>query len=180
MKYRRSYAMGGTFFFTIVPYQRSTLFIDEANVGLLIKAIEEVRKKLPFEIIAQAIMPDHLHSIWELPVEDTDYPTRLRLIKSFFTRRFKRGKEDIQTSSRLLKKEQTVWQRRYWEHQIRDEKDLERHIEYIHYNPVHHGLVELPTEWKYSTFHRYVEDGLYTVDWTADVIFKDRNDVGRE
>jgi len=180
LRYRRSFSPGGTFFFTVVTYQRRKIFVELANIELLVDVTDEIRQRHPFKIIAQVILPDHLHTIWELPREDTDYPTRWRLIKSLFTRRMEKHPHADLPPSRLLKGEQAVWQRRYWEHQIRDDEDLERHIEYIHFNPVHHGLVKLPVEWPSSSFQQYVKDGIYDVDWASVKQFGDRKDIGGE
>jgi putative transposase len=122
----------------------------------------------PYQIETAVVLPDHLHVIWSLPENDCDYPARWRLIKSYFTRRWEGANEILVDGSRRLKGERAVWQRRYWEHLIRDELDLKRHVEYIHYNPVKHGLVKTPVEWKYSSFHRYVKKGLYCVGWGAE------------
>jgi putative transposase len=111
------------------------------------------------------VLPDHVHMIWTLPEGDSDYPTRWRLIKSGFTHALPdAGGNQL---SRQLKGERCVWQRRYWEHFIRDDQDLLRHVEYIHYNPVHHGLTKTPGEWPYTSFHRFVQRGLYPADWGA-------------
>jgi putative transposase len=113
--------------------------------------------------VAMAVMPEHLHSIWRLPVGDADYPMRWSLIKSGFTRRLK-ADERIR-ASRKTKRERGIWQRRYWEHQIRDEVDLARHVDYIHYNPVKHGLVNRSVDWPHSTLHAYIEKGIVAPDW---------------
>jgi putative transposase len=165
MDYRRTFVPGGTFFFTVVTFARRKIFTDDPVVALLRQAFRVVQARYPFTIEAAVILPDHFHMILRLPEDESDYPIRLRLIKSHFTRYWE-GKTVIPAgSSRQLKGEQAVWQRRYWEHWIRDEADLRRHVEYIHYNPVKHGLVRSPVEWRYSSFHRYVKDGLYTADW---------------
>jgi len=168
MRYRRLIAPGGTFFFTVVTFARTAWFGTGETVELLRDAFRNVIRSHPFEIDASVILPNHLHMLWTLPEGDSDYPTRWRLIKSNFTRCFTGKNDSPIISSRLKKNEQAVWQRRYWEHQIRDERDFTRHVEYIHYNPVKHGLVQTPAEWKYSSFHRYVEQGLYSLDWGAD------------
>ncbi len=102
--------------------------------------------------------------MWQLPANDCDFATRWRLIKHFFSRSCI-SVEDAQNQSRISKNEKTVWQRRYWEHLIRDEKDWQRHMDYIHYNPVKHGLVERPGDWPHSSFERAVKHGLYERDW---------------
>lgn len=128
----------------------------------------EVRRDRPFEVKAWVVLPDHIHAIWELPDFDSDFSTRWALIKKGFTKRMKgRLKTPSPDTSRIKRREGTVWQRRFWEHKIRDESDLRAHIEYIHYNPVKHGLASAPMEWEYSSFVEYVEKGIYTPDWGA-------------
>src|SRR3954469_19186676 len=117
-------------------------------------------------IDAMVVLPDHLHAIWTLPEGDADFATRWRLIKSGFSRRVARG-ERI-SDSRAAKAERGIWQRRYWEHTIRDETDFSRHIDYIHFNPVRHGLVRRVEDWPYSSFHRYVRNGTLPDDWAGD------------
>ena len=116
----------------------------------------------PFKLDAFVLLPDHLHCIWTLPKDDSNFSTRWRLVKSYFSHRCKNRHQSIISASRGKKKEQALWQRRFWEHLIRDEADLISHVEYIHYNPVKHGLVTAPKDWEYSSFHRYVQVGIYT------------------
>jgi putative transposase len=115
---------------------------------------------------AVVILPEHLHCIWQLPPGDDNYCTRWRLIKSYFSRRQEPGER--RSESRLRQGERGIWQRRYWEHRIRDEQDYARHVDYIHYNPVKHGLVARVQDWPYSTFYRWVERGVYTETWGGD------------
>ncbi|MEP0812479.1 transposase [Trichocoleus sp. ST-U2] len=119
----------------------------------------------PFKIDACVILPDHLHCIWTLPNGDNDFSTRWRLIKSNFSRNCEQQYHQKVSLSRQSKKEQSIWQRRFWEHQIRDQEDLANHIDYIYYNPVKHGLVKAPKDWEYSSFHRYVAAGIYDLSW---------------
>jgi putative transposase len=121
----------------------------------------------PFKIDAFVLLPDHLHCIWTLPHEDRDFSKRWRLIKSDFSRQCVAKHKTTPSASRLRKKEQAIWQRRFWEHQIRKETDFINHVEYIHYNPVKHRLVQAPKDWEYSSFHRYVREGIYDVEWGA-------------
>jgi putative transposase len=153
MYYRRLFSPGGTYFFTVVTHHRKKIFVDEPIIDLLRGAILQVKSKRPFIIVAVVILPDHLHMIWTLPEGDSDYPTRWRLIKSFVSRGMV-GQE--------------VWQRRYWEHLIRDEADLERHVDYIHYNPVKHGYVQSPEDWHHSSYQRFITEGGYRKDWAGD------------
>jgi putative transposase len=134
----------------------------------------------PFTIDAFVVLPDHLHCIWTMPHGDKDFSTRWRLIKNYFTRRCDTRYKDLPSRSRKDKKEQAVWQRRFWEPLIRDEKDFISHVKYIHYNPVKHGLVTAPKDWEYSSFHRYVRDGLYDLEWGAgwDMSFDEK--IGEE
>jgi len=102
------------------------------------------------------------------------------LIKSHFSRQCKNEYKNLQSASRQSKGEQGIWQRRFWEHQIRNEIDFTKHVEYIHFNPVKHGFVKLPIEWPYSSFHRYVKHGAYDSDWGAGTEIKFDVKVGHE
>jgi putative transposase len=166
MEYRRVHSPGGTFFFTVLTFNRQTIFNHKNARTVLRDAFQHVRKNHPFTIDAIVLLPDHLHTIWTLPEDDGDYPTRWRLIKSYFTRNWK-DRPIVQSASRIKKGEQAVWQRRYWEHQIRDEDDFIQHVEYIHYNPVKHELVSAPHLWSHSSFHDFVKRGVYEQDWGA-------------
>jgi putative transposase len=163
--YRRARS-GNTYFFTLVTYGRlPILCIDESRKALK-DAIIEVRAKRPFETKAWVLLPDHLHAIWVLPEGDSDYSVRWALIKKGFTKKIEGHFETPKPNrSQIRKREGTIWQRRFWEHQIRDDADFNIHCDYIHYNPVKHGLADSPKAWKFSTFHRYVEAGLYPKDW---------------
>ena len=165
MRYRRAQTNGGTYFFTVATFKREKILTEPENVKILRDAFRCVMDKHPFAIDAFVLLPDHLHCIWTLPKKDHDFSTRWRLVKSYFSRkcdeRFKRPRQ----GSRRSKKEQAVWQRRFWEHLIRDEKDMINHVGYIHYNPVKHGLTVAPTEWEYSSVHRYGRDGAYGHPW---------------
>ena len=163
MRYRRARAKGGTFFFTVVTHQRIPLLAGPENAQLLRLSIKHVMDKHPFKIDAFVLLPDHLHCIWTLPDGDDNFSTRWRLIKNTFTRQCDVKYKQRPTQSRFLKKEQMIWQRRFWEHQIRDDYDFEKHIDYIHYNPVKHGYVDRVCDWPYSTFHRYVRSGVYPI-----------------
>ena len=168
MNYRRIFVPGGTFFFTVVTYNRTPTLIQPESINLFHDAVNKVCKNHPFRITAWVILPDHLHMIWKLPEKDTDYPTRWRLIKSYFSHHWMEKYPHEVSPSRQKKRECPVWQRRYWEHWIRDNNDLERHVEYIHYNPVKHGIVQAPIDWQFSSFDEYVKRGLYAHDWGSD------------
>ena len=161
VNYRRNFIKGGCYFFTVnLKNRQSTLLIDAVNQ--LRSSFSYVHSKKPFEIIAIVILPEHLHCIWQLPENDKDYPARWKSIKSHFTRQLK--KTGIQISKNKHN-EHNIWQRRYWEHTIRNENDLTRHIDYIHYNPVKHGWVKSVSDWKYSSFHNYVKKGSLPLNW---------------
>ncbi len=161
-RYIRRRVDGGTYFFTIVLMNRGSRLLLE-HVELLRTAFRHVRARRPFDIDAIVILPDHLHCIWTLPTGDHDYSTRWRLIKHYFSRALPSG--ESRSRSRTRRGERGLWQRRFWEHTIRDENDFDRHVEYIHYNPVKHGYVDRPIDWPYSSFHRYVSRGIYPATW---------------
>jgi len=120
-----------------------------------------------FSIGAIVVLPDQIHTVWTLPDGDLDYSSRWRLVKSYFSRECKAEGEALPNPSRQKKNEKAVWQRRFWEHLVRDEGDFKAHCDYVHYNPVKHGLVRAPKDWEYTSFHRCVRDGLYDVNWGA-------------
>jgi len=165
--YRRVHTPGGTVFLTLVTYQRLPIFADAQAIADLRKAIAVMRSEMPFELTAAIVLPDHLHFLWTLPPDDCNYSKRVGRLKVLFTHAL-RGKKALPKNvslSRQKHRESDVWQRRFWEHTIRDEVDLIKHLDYLHYNPVKHGLVTCPHQWQYSSFHRYVEQGMYGRDW---------------
>lgn len=160
--YRRAWVPGGTYFFTVAIAERSkSLLVD--RIDDLRDAFRAAHGARPFTIDAIVILPDHLHCLWTLPEGDTDYPVRWAHIKTAFSRRV--PKDEHRRASRILKRERGLWQRRYWEHLVRDEDDLKHHIDYIHYNPVKHGHATKAVDWPHSSFHRYVRSGVYPLDW---------------
>lgn len=162
MQYRRSNTKGGTYFFTVNLADRSqTLLVD--NYHLLKEAIKTVKQRHPFHIDAMVILPDHLHTIWTLPADDSDFSNRWRLIKSGFSRKL--PKNERRSKSRQSKAERGIWQRRFWEHQIRDQQDYNQHIDYIHYNPVKHGYVLKPSGWPQSSIHKFIRKEIINNDW---------------
>jgi putative transposase len=163
--YRRARFDGSIYFFTVTLADRSsTLLVSE--VDRLRRAYRTVQEDHPFETMAICILPDHLHTIWSLPAGDADFSTRWNRIKSSFSR----GLEAMPRSpSKIAKREKGIWQRRYWEHAIRDETDLERHVDYIQFNPVKHGYVTRAVDWPHSSFHRFVEQGTLPADWGGDM-----------
>jgi putative transposase len=164
--YRRNYVPGGTYFFTVVTHQRPFLTSDAARASLH-QAIETIRLKWPFEIVAIVLLPDHWHSVWTLPRGDSRYPLRLRQIKDAFTRSYLEsgGQESRQARSRTKHGMRGVWQKRFWEHTIDDEQDLKGCVDYIHWNPKKHGLVRSIKDWQWSSFHRFAAAGEYALDW---------------
>ncbi|NLX59462.1 MAG: transposase [Phycisphaerae bacterium] len=167
--YRRAFVPGGTFFFTVVTFERRPILATGVARRLLGRAIRATRRDRPFDVVALVLLPDHLHTIWTLPRGDDDFSTRWQVLKMRFTRDLLRaGWESAAVSrSRRCRGEQEVWQRRFWEHRVRDEDDLRRHMDYVHWNPVKHGQVRRVIEWPWSTFHRYVRLGVYPPDWGA-------------
>ena len=147
--FRRNYQAGGTYFFTVVSKNRAPIFTQPHVRALLKSAIEYTRVQRPFEVDAWVLLPDHLHTIWTLPEGDADYSTRWQNIKRWVSREMG----------------QTIWQPRFWEHTIRDERDFQQHMDYVHYNPVKHGLSNTAADWAYSTFHRHVKLSNYPPDW---------------
>jgi len=166
-RYRRAKIEGGAFFFTLALADRSSdLLIRE--IDRLRRAYKVVQERLPFETIAICVLPDHLHAVWLLPNGDADFSSRWSLFKSDFSRGLLAAKS--RSASKIKRREKGIWQRRYWEHAIRNEADLERHVDYIHYNPVKHGLVSRVVDWPHSSFHRYMERGLLVADWGGDAM----------
>lgn len=162
MQYRRCWVPGGTYFFTVNLADRKTDHLTR-HIDVLRAAFRQVQRTHPFEITAMVVLPEHLHAIWVMPNDDYDFAGRWSLIKSRFSRQL--PKDEWISRSREAKRERGVWQRRYWEHLIRDEEDLQRHVDYIHINPVKHGYVKRVADWPYSSFHRYVQTGQLTPDW---------------
>jgi len=162
--YRRNWLPGGTFFFTAILLDRRSRVLTE-HINLLRKAFRSAQHEAPFQVVAAVVLPDHLHTIWTLPEGDSDYPGRWRAIKARFTRTLKTHgvsfTPDGNSGYRL-------WQPRNWEHTIRDDRDLQTHVDYIHFNPVKHGLVKRVVDWPHSSFHRYVRLGWLSQDWAGD------------
>jgi len=173
--YRRNFIPGGSYFFTVNLADRCSRLLTD-NIGALRSAFRYVRERHAFMIDAIVVLPDHLHTIWSLPEGDSDFALRWRLIKSTFSRELPPG-EHI-SESRAAKGERGVWQRRYWEHTLRDERDLERHINYIHFNPVKHCHVSQVRDWPYSSFHRMVRLGICPEDWAGNVVDEGRTSFG--
>ena len=166
MRYQRIRIEGAAYFFTVVTHDKRPILSDPHVVELLHAATEKVRARHPFTIEAEVVLPDHLHAIGQLPDGDANFATRWRLIKEYFTRAYVKEHVVPQRSDvSRWRGEQTVWQRRYWEHLIRDEEDFAAHLDYIHLNPVRHGFVEAAKDWPYSTFCCWVDRGIYEPSW---------------
>ncbi len=165
--YRRARIAGATYFFTVHCAERrgNRLLVD--HVDTLRQAFRKVMNDHPFTIDAMVVLPEHLHCIWTLPPDDADYRTRWGLIKANFSRAIPRGERC--SASRIKRGERGLWQRRYWEHVIRDERDFANHADYIHWNPVKHGWARRPGDWPWSSFHAYVCRGIYAVNWAWEV-----------
>jgi putative transposase len=166
MRYRRTGVPGATYFFTLVTHNRAPIFSHAVQIENWRRAVEKVQSQRPFTIDAEVVLPDHIHCLWTLPPADTDYATRIRLVKTHVTKQCASLAASTNVS-RLMKGERDVWQRRYWEHVIRDEHDFQQHVDYIHFNPVRHGFVESPRDWTHSTFSAWVARGDYEADWRA-------------
>lgn len=161
--YRRAFVPGGTWFFTVNLLQRQNNDLLVRKIELLRDVVRKVRVKHPFAIDAWVVLPEHMHCVLSLPVDDSDFSLRWRLIKSDFSRAL--PKTEIISAVRKKYKERGIWQRHYWEHLIRDELDYQKHIDYVHLNPLKHGLVKQVRDWPYSTFHRDVARGIYPLNW---------------
>ncbi len=164
VRYRRAQCPGGTFAFTFTLKDRRSDLLTR-YFAIFMAAYSRVRERWPFETIAAVVLPDHVHVVWKLPLDDGDYSVRIRLIKFLFTKGLARAGVHFKSLSNA---ERACWQRRFWEHQIRDETDLQHQVDYIHINPVKHGLVKHVRDWPYSTFHRYVRTGELPMDWASD------------
>ena len=152
MQYRRSRAKGAAFFFTVVTHGRRRFLCDEASIALIREAFQQVINRHPFTVEAFVLLPDHLHGACK----------------------------GDQLAARPVPGKQAIWQHRFWEHQIRDENDFVNHVEYIHFNPVKHGLAISPAAWPHSTFHRFVKQEIYLGDWGAEKEIDFEQDVGNE
>ncbi len=165
VRYRRNIVAGGTYFFTVTLVdRRSSTFVE--HIDALRAAFRAARRERRFMIDAIVILPDHLHAIFTLPAGDADFSGRWRRIKGHFSTRMIRAGVAVK---RHPNGELALWQRRFWEHTIRTDDDFARHVDYIHFNPVKHGLVSRVLDWPYSSFHRYVRQGLLPKDWGGEM-----------
>lgn len=178
--YRRANKKGGTYFFTVVTHRRQKFLCNDAVRIALRAGIRDVQQKYPFTIDGWVLLPNHLHCIWTLPEDDADFGMRWAMIKRFVTKQCGSGLycDDWMSESKRKRNESTLWQRRFWEHQIRDDADYETHMDYLHYNPVKHGLVKQVKDWPHSKFHRYVRDGAYDESWGDSYIENVETDFG--
>ncbi len=165
--YRRNRVPGGAFFFTVnLQDRRSNLLVT--RIEALRDAVRQARRRAPFQIDAWVVLPDHMHCLWTLPPGDADFPARWRAIKSAFSKSLAGQSlpaDKTRSPVMIRRGESGIWQRRYWEHTIRDDRDFAAHLDYIHFNPVKHGLAEHPGDWPHSSFRRCVAIGLYPAGW---------------
>jgi putative transposase len=163
-EYRRSRVSGGTYFFTVnLRDRRSDLLVTE--IGVLRETVREVRAARPFHIDAWVVLADHMHALWTLPQDDADFSGRWRDIKKCFVAHLPRM--ESRSVIQMRRGERGIWQRRFWEHTVRDARDYAAHMDYIHFNPVKHGYVATPGEWPYSSFRTCVMRGVYEADWVG-------------
>lgn len=165
--YRRALTKGATYFFTVNTHQRHAVLTAPPVYQALKESIRLVKQTRPFAIEAFVLLPDHLHCIWTLPENDADYATRWNIIKRLVSQETRGLVPGEGNRSRAKRRELGLWQRLFWEHEIRDESDFERHVDYIHWNPVKHGYVRAVCDWPYSSFHRFVEKDLVPRDWAG-------------
>jgi len=164
--YRRAWHPGGTYFFTVNLLERHGNDLLTRHIDLLRDTVRLVRRRHPFVIHGWVVLPDHLHCVIELPPGDANFPLRWRLIKMNFSKAL--PLTELRSKVRIKRGERGIWQRRFWEHLIRDEADFRAHLDYVHINPVKHGLVERVADWPYSTFQHFVNQGVYPPDWAGD------------
>ncbi|WP_312255967.1 REP-associated tyrosine transposase [Stutzerimonas nitrititolerans] len=164
-RYRRARVPGATYFFTVnLLNRRSDLLVR--HIDLLRATVRATLARHPFHIDAWIVLPDHMHCVWTLPDGDADFALRWKVIKFGFAKRL--PKTEVLTATQHARGERGIWQRRYWEHLIQDERDYRHHVDYVHLNPRKHGLVDRVADWPYSSFHRAVRAGVYTGDWCGD------------
>jgi putative transposase len=164
--YRRALVPGGCWFFTVNLLDRRTRLLTD-NIDALRDATRQTRLRYPFHIDAFVVLPDHLHAVWTLPPGDANFSIRWRLIKSRFVRSI--PKQERLSRVRQARGERGIWQRRFWEHLIRDDADYACHVEYCYINPVKHALVRSVRDWPHSSFHRDVHSGIFPEDWAANI-----------
>ena len=170
--YRRIKTPGGTYFFTVITHLRRPILTSEVIRQALREGIQRARQTLPLKIEAWVLLPDHLHAVWTLPPEDNNSGARWAIIKRQVSRRYNNYWDGLPklSDSQRKRRESGVWQRRFWEHQIRDDLDFQRHMDYLHWNPVKHGYVRNVADWPFSSFHRLAAAGIYPVNWGSDPV----------
>jgi putative transposase len=184
--YRRWRVEGGTFFFTVVTHSRAPLFADALACKILGDKFRECQNEWPFTVNAIVLLPEHLHAIWTLPSGDANYSRRWAWIKKEFTKEWLAigGREQPVSRARWERRDHGIWQPRYWEHTIDNERDFDRHFDYIHYNPIRHGHVIDPADWPNSSFHRWLQAGVYEIGWGAahngPLLFDDLDETAME
>ena len=171
MQYRRAQVCGGNFFFTVVTNQRREFLTFPLARAALREAFDDVRLQSPFVLEAIVLLPEHFHMMIVLPGNSADFSSRVGKIKSGFTQRYLAagGREGGISAGRARKGYRGIWQPRFWEHTIRDARDHKMHLDYLHANPLKHGLVKRVIDWPWSSFHRYVAQGEYEPDWAGHV-----------
>ncbi|TWU39744.1 REP-associated tyrosine transposase [Novipirellula artificiosorum] len=169
--YRRYFIPGAMYFFTVVTYQRRPILTMDAGRQCLRNAISEIKQNRPFDLFATVLLPDHWHWVMALPSGDADYSTRIKRIKETFSEAWLAAgmPESPVTPAQKKKGMRGIWQPRFWEHTIRDEADLERCVDYTHWNPRKHEVVRRVQDWPWSSFHRFVEAGQYDLDWGGEI-----------
>ncbi len=173
--YRRARDAGACYFFTLTSHQRLPVLTDAPLRAALRRAIERVRLHRPFVIEGWVLLPDHLHCLWRMPQGDADFGSRWSMIKRLTSQAI--ALPGTVSLSRSLRRESGLWQRRFWEHRIHDGDDYQRHMDYLHFNPVKHGLVPRVVDWPWSSFHRLVKEGVYPAHWGADAV-EDNGEYG--
>ncbi len=175
-EYRRTQGGTGTWFFTVVSRARRPVLTDPRVRVALREAVTEIRARFPFRVDAWVLLPDHIHCIWTLPESDHGYSFRWSMIKRLTSQKAVVGRGS--SDSMRTRRERKLWQRRFWDHAIRDENDFDRHLEYCYWNPVKHGLVSRVRDWPWSTFHRDVQRGMFSPDWGGEVEYSDGTGMG--
>jgi putative transposase len=155
--YHRYYLPNHPVFITCVTHDREKLFSAGDNIDLLWQIVHQTKERIPFNLAAYVILPDHFHWLLELPEEQPNFSTVIRQIKWKFTIEYRKFRDVAPGFS--------PWQKRFWDHVIRDETDLETHVDYIHWNPLRHGLVNAPEDWGHSSFRKWVKEGYYEGEW---------------
>lgn len=158
---------GCIYFFTLVTYNRIWIFNNDEDVQILKSAISQIKKEDPFELNAIVILPEHLHLIMQLNNDDSNYSRKIANIKRIFGKMYQTRytMRPVLPDSAVKRNELGIWQRRFWEHRIRDSKDYDAHANYIHYNPVKHKLVKSVADWKWSSYFSFLKAGFYDKEW---------------